>query len=190
MTPRQREREHIIERFMAQVATVPDEKGCMLWRGYAAPNGYGSFTVRAGHSELAHRIAYKIVKQQPFERQAPVVAVEPRKRDDIIRHECHNKRCMTVGPGHIVRGTQRENINDNVRDGRILRGEQIGTSKLTAVQVREIIAAYASWPKSAFTGKPKRGVLQRLAEQYGVTRQMVWQIVTGRWWRHCGTVQA
>jgi len=84
----------------------------------------------------------------------------------------------------MILGTQRENIEDNKRDGKILRGGQIGNSKLAEDDVETILRIYAAWPKNPKTGKPRNGVLVHLARQFDVTRQLVWQIVHGKWWVH------
>lgn len=50
------------------------------------------------------------------------------------------------------------------------RGEQAGNARLTATQVREILAS----------AEPNRA----LADRYGVHHAAIWQIRAGRTWRH------
>jgi len=58
----------------------------------------------------------------------------------VVMHTCDNPRC--VNPTHLVGGTQKNNIQDACRKGRMrgsgVHGERVGTAKLTTAQVRSI----------------------------------------------------
>jgi len=86
-----------------------------------------------------------------------------------ILHLCHTPSC--VNPAHLRAGTAKENMAERDALGRRdVRGEQIGTSKLTREQVVEI--------KKSSLG------LKALSDMYGVEAQSIWRIRTGKSWAH------
>jgi hypothetical protein len=86
-----------------------------------------------------------------------------------ILHSCDNTAC--INPDHLRAGTQKENMADrDARGRRDVRGEQIGTSKLTASDVIEIRKSTLS--------------LKELGEKYGVDPSNIWLIRTGKSWKH------
>jgi hypothetical protein len=74
--------------------------------------------------------------------------------------------------GHLVEGTQKQNIQDAVRKGRMALGERNGSSKLKVEQVREIRSRYVVGDITQTT----------LAEEYGVSQPVISQIVRGEKW--------
>jgi HNH endonuclease len=72
--------------------------------------------------------------------------------------------------------TPEENQADRERHGTVLRGEDIGNSKLKNYQVALIRAEY--------TGK--RGDLARLGRQFSICPSTIWLIVSNQRWRHIG----
>jgi hypothetical protein len=98
-----------------------------------------------------------------------------------ILHACDNRRCCN--PTHLWIGTYHDNNRDRARKGRnhytihpelILRGEAIGTSRLTELQVVEMRARYA-----------QGGIThQQLATEYGVARTTIGYAIRGEFWRH------
>ena len=105
----------------------------------------------------AHRVSYELFK-------GPIPA------GLHILHRCDTPAC--VNPAHLRAGTVKENMAEReARGRRDVRGEQIGTSKLTAQQVAEI--------------KSQARVSQKvLAERYGVKPTHIWRIRTGKSWAH------
>jgi hypothetical protein len=79
----------------------------------------------------------------------------------VVRHKCDNKLC--VNPEHLEFGAQRDNLLD--------RRERTRYLKLTRQDVEGIKHGLAE-------GK----VLRVLAEQYGVSIQMIHHIKTGKQW--------
>ena len=148
----------VIERFMSHVSPEPNS-GCWLWAGSVNNSGYGMFCREQGKAGSAHRISYEIF-------------CEPIPEGLHILHRCDNRVC--VNPEHLFFGTNQDNIADMVQKGRqrVLKGEEIGNSKLTEKQVREIFAQRGQ--------KPQRAI----AVEYGVARQTIKDILKGKTWKH------
>jgi hypothetical protein len=132
------------------------ETGCWIWTGPTNGKGYGVFYV-GGKDRAAHRISHEVFKG-------------PIPPGLHVLHSCDNPSC--VNPAHLRAGTVKENMADrDSRGRRDVRGEQIGTSKLTEEDVRKI--------------KASPGVSQKvLAEMYGVKPTHIWRIRTGKSWAH------
>lgn len=163
------------EQFLSH-AGAPTELGCMEWGGYRDDDGYGCLSRRTAGSVLAHRYAWERAN-------GPIPA------GLNICHRCDNRACVNVA--HLFLGTQLDNIADMVAKGRqrgaagdangsrlhperIVRGECVRSSKLTAAQVVELRDVYAS------------GCVTQadVAARFGVSRALVSYIVTGKYWRH------
>lgn len=54
----------------------------------------------------------------------------------VIRHLCHNPRCINIK--HLAVGTQRDNMQDSVKDNRTLKGIKNPQNKLTEQQAYRI----------------------------------------------------
>lgn len=131
------------------------ETGCWIWTGPKGSGGYGAFSVR-GVDQRAHRASYVIFKG-------------PIPKGLHVLHRCHNPTC--VNPAHLRAGTHKENMAERDSLGRRdVKGEQIGTSKLTSDQVLEI-------KTSSLSNKD-------LAEKYGVKPTHIWRIRSGLSWGH------
>lgn len=70
--------------------------------------------------------------------------------------------------------THQRNVDDRESHGTNLRGESAARSKLTEAQVREIRERYAEGGVST----------RKLGTEYGVTGQMIHDIVARRCWKH------
>jgi len=79
-------------------------------------------------------------------------------------------------PTNLRWGTCAENMADKHRDGTHVCGERQWMALLTAAQVVAVREAYASG----------RGSQSDLAHRYGVTREAIRAVVTGRTWAHVG----
>ena len=76
--------------------------GCIEWTGPLYSNGYGSFST--GYDDkLAHRVAWEL-------------ANGPIPEGMVVRHSCDNRKC--VNPGHLLIGTQGDNMRDMIERGR------------------------------------------------------------------------
>ncbi|MGF7180407.1 HNH endonuclease signature motif containing protein [Tunturiibacter psychrotolerans] len=90
-----------------------DGNGCHEYMGGLASNGYGIFQA-GGKSVLAHIYAWELVNG-------------PVPEGMVIRHSCDNKACVNAMDslggfeGHLVLGSQQDNMDDKVRRDRICR---------------------------------------------------------------------
>jgi hypothetical protein len=131
------------------------ENGCWEWVGYFGTGGYGAIS-QNGKNCRAHRVSYEAYK-----------GTIPKGM--VVRHSCDNPAC--INPDHLSLGTQKDNVADReARGRRDVKGEQIGTAKLTEAEVLEIKTSVES-PSI-------------LAVRYGVDRSNIWAIRAGKSWKH------
>lgn len=95
----------------------------------------------------------------------------PTGDQSAIRHSCHNRLCCN--PAHLTGGTKRENNQDSVAGGRVVRGTLHPCAKLNELSVRAIRTRYRA-------GESRR----LLAAEFGVGPGTVQDIVEGRTWKH------
>lgn len=87
-----------------------------------------------------------------------------------VLHKCNNPNCSNFE--HLYLGTQKDNIQQAIKDKTIARGERQGLSKLTWELVREIRRLRAAgWEQIS------------LAKHFGVSQATIWQIVSGKTWK-------
>lgn len=89
-------------RIMSRVV-IDHINGCWLWVGpkKPGPHPYGLIRVRK-KTLIAHRYSYEsLVREIP--------------KDNVIMHSCNNAMC--VNPDHLVAGTQRENVAEQISRG-------------------------------------------------------------------------
>lgn len=114
--------EKTLTRFFSKV-NFNGPNGCWIWLASTFPNGYGAFRLN-GSMRRAHRISYEYFKGQIPEGL-------------MVRHRvCHNPSC--INPIHLDLGTNQDNMDDMVREGRQNQGENHGMSKLTRNDVEVI----------------------------------------------------
>lgn len=83
--------------------------GCFLWLGEVDKDGYGKLHVARTGTRVAHRIAW-----QRAHGKIPCGA--------LVCHRCDTPSC--VNPNHLFLGSQRDNIRDAVRKGRMSSGDR------------------------------------------------------------------
>lgn len=146
---------------------------CWEWNGGKFNTGYGAFKLRRKQYR-AHRLSFEIHKH----------VLEP---NELACHHCDNRVC--VNPDHLFKGTQKENLEDAVRKGRMMsgdrhtsrtcrasrpRGEKHKCHKITSEQVLLIREMYAS---GNFT-------LRKLGLEFGITATAILFIVKRKTWQH------
>lgn len=145
-------------RFWNKVKTgKPDE--CWEWQG-RRQRGYGCFDLSSGKAVKAHRMSYQLV-----------YGAIPAGMH--ICHHCDNPGC--VNPSHLFVGTDKDNSDDKIRKGRANhpRGIGHGRAVLTENDVRTI-------RQRANEG---RGIIKRMAREYGVSKTAISLIVRGINWK-------
>lgn len=155
MKPNKQFSDATIQRFWSYVdKRGPDD--CWEWNR-ATWLGYGRFNCE-GQKFRAHRFAY-------------LISVGDIPPDLVVRHRCNNRSC--VNPAHLVVGTHRDNIYDQIRSGTLARGERCASAKLTAADVLKIHQLHG------------RGMsFSQIAGLFNVAVPTVAQIFTGRTWKH------
>lgn len=145
-----------VERFWSKVNKSPRHGGCWIWESALTHDGYGRF-VTGGVQRLAHRYAYSLHHNQPLS-------------SELVCHTCDVRSCCK--PAHLFLGTPADNTADMVAKSRQACGERNAKAKLTEEKIRDIRWAYT-------TGRSQGS----LADEYGVTRQVISGIVNGTLWK-------
>lgn len=96
------------------------ENGCWPWLGSRTDQGYGRLRVN-GKALLPHRVVWELTHGE----------IPPGK---IVIHKCDNPSCCR--PDHLKLATQKENMQDASRKGRMRRVK----SKLSKKAVLEIVS--------------------------------------------------
>ena len=148
-------RKSLTERFWEKV-DIRGEDECWPWTA-CTNHAYGWFRL-SGSSTNAHRVAYELSTGQ----EIPI--------GQVVRHKCDNPPCCN--PGHIILGTQADNIRDRMKRGRCrpAKGEINGQAKLIDQNVREIRASKLS---NAY-----------LSRKYGINASGISRIRSGKQWVH------
>lgn len=138
------------------------EKGprCWIFGKAYDQDGYGVFTPKHGTTDKAHRWFWK-------QKKGPI------PKGLMVLHKCDNPPCIRIA--HLFLGTALDNSKDCFKKGRkpILRGEEVGNSKLKASQV----IAMRHLRNSGWTQ-------QRIADLYKTCRANVSLLTRGINWRH------
>lgn len=145
-----------IARFWSKVDRCgPDE--CWEWQAVRSYQGYGWFRLN-GFTYRAHRVAFAVTNGDTKLQ---------------VCHTCNNPPCCN--PAHLYAGTQGDNIQQCFAEGRASdrKGEKNGCAKLTESDVCEIRAL-----------RDDGWLLRKIAEKYGVTKQQVSYICSGKCWKH------
>jgi len=130
---------------------------CWVWQKQKDKDGYGTMRLKGRSSVKAHRFAYSVF----------VGPLEPGK---MVCHKCDTPSC--VNPDHLFLGTALENKRDCVDKNRHLRGERHHKAKLSEADVLNI-------RNSDISGA-------ELARRYGVTKENIYAIKSGKIWREVG----
>lgn len=148
-----------------------DQRGtdeCWPWTGATNGYGYGLWSVKRGgerRTYVASRLAWELTNG-------------PISNGLHVLHHCDYPACCN--PVHLFLGTPLDNARDKVNKGRLrygdARGVKNGHAKLTEKAVLAIRAEVAKgW---------QWGIQSQLARQFGVSPQVINDIVKRRTWRH------
>lgn len=139
-----------------------DNNGCHIWNGTIVDKKYGTFTYNKIRY-TAHRFSCESVhgpapKDKPF-----------------TLHSCDNPSC--INPDHLRWGSSSENAIDREKRNRrfVLRGSNIGNSKLNEKQVNEIKKELINY---------QYGDYIRLGKKYNVSETLIKHIRLGKLWKH------
>jgi hypothetical protein len=113
------EKRPLAERFWEKVNKTDD---CWLWTGYLN-KGYGYISID-NKAKPAYRVSYQLTYGDIPEGL-------------VVRHMCRSKNC--VNPKHLKLGTQKDNMEDAIKDGTTLKGEKNHRSILKEEQVKDFI---------------------------------------------------
>ena len=94
----------VVERFWSKVDLPGTPEGCWIWRAGRTRKGYGLFADTHGHSEHAHRVAWRLEGNEI-------------PKGGMVLHHCDNPSC--VRPEHLFVGSAKDNIQDAISKGRI-----------------------------------------------------------------------
>jgi hypothetical protein len=156
------------ERFWSKVDKTGD---CWIWKGSIKGKGYGQFYIGIINGRktqvYAHRYSWELTNGEIPDGME-------------VLHSCDTPLCVKTS--HLFLGTQQDNLLDCRNKGRSVRGDR-NFRKLTPVQVKEIKVAYGTFRHpSSGRGQKLPNSQTSLAERYGVTRELIRQIVNGRVW--------
>jgi hypothetical protein len=155
VNPEHRKPRTLENRLLSNVA-IDEQTGCWNWTGSYFKSLYGRITID-GKNALAHRVSYG-----HFYGEIP---------DGLfVCHSCNNKRC--INPRHLYVGTINDNARDAVLSGDTAKGENNGMAILTREKVVEIKRLI----------KSRQVVYRKIAEIFGVSRQAIKDIASGRTW--------
>lgn len=151
----------LIGRFWEKVRRS-SKNACWVWTAsrLKASGGYGQIRTAGAGSKMikAHRLSW-------------IIHNGPIPTGMCVLHRCDNPPC--VNPRHFFLGTNVENTEDSVMKGRRAKGERIARATTTARQAREVKRRRKDGQKSS-----------EIARELGLTKDVVYQIVRGRTWKH------
>lgn len=134
---------------------VEKTDGCWWYLG-ALWKGYGQYTVKR-RNWRAHRYSFFLTYG--------------RMPGPLLMHECNNRAC--VRPAHLIEGTQKQNIEQAVRQGRMSLGSRNGSAKLTEEDVKQVWVMRAAGLSQ-----------QAIGDAFGVSQKNISLILARKKWQH------
>ena len=174
---------------------VINENGCWIWQNIILPSGYGQGS-RGNKSILAHRLSSesRIAKKKGVTKKR-LLTIIPRgnlckifnqrqwvKRYEVFNgeipaglcvcHRCDVRAC--VNPEHLFLGSHKDNSQDAVKKGRIKRGEERLSHKLSEKEVLYIRENYSLEKRNG----------AELAKKFNIDLSNIHCIIKRKTWRH------
>lgn len=151
--------------FIRDVLLNTTSNACIAWPFGTRDDGRGIFHHNGWHGSASRAVC-------------AIAHGPPPTPEHHAAHSCGKGHLGCVNPRHIRWATPKENMADQLIHGtrqdykNMARGERVSTAKLTEDDVRQIRAL--------------KGIKKRieLARMFGIDPTQVWNIQTGRHWRH------
>lgn len=135
---------------------------------------YRTVALYCNGRETKRKIAYLVL----------TTFVSPRPYGNEIRHGIKGRHHDSLD--NLKWGSPEENIQDMITQNEILKGEQVGTSKLDSMQVRIIRAAKRLNGKTPINQFDNAGYLSAryLAKVFQVSKSIIQRIWNNKMWKH------
>ena len=146
------------QRFLSKYVADP-KTGCWNWVAAKDRKGYGQFRVEDS-VQLAHRVSWQLF------RHIPIGAL-------LVCHSCDNPSC--VNPEHLFLGTDKDNMQDAVKKGRIDRAKKHRGTECYQTHLTE---------EHVLSIRNDTRKLKIIASEYGISMGSVGDIRSGRTWKH------
>lgn len=130
--------------------------GCWLWVKARSKLGYG-----LSSGIKAHRLAWELFNG-------------PIPSEMNVLHKCDVRNC--VNPSHLFLGTQKDNMQDAARKGRIVAIPKPGSTNPMAKLTKEKVIAMRQLRKTGATYK-------KIAQKYNVSEMTALRAVKGESWQ-------
>lgn len=156
-------RPDVLSHFWSHVDRSGD---CWEWTGLT--NGkYGMFYLYREDGKSRYMLSHRFIE---FAMNGEI------DEDTYILHKCDNPLCVRLS--HLFRGSHQDNVRDMRQKGRqsdppLISGTRHHSNKLSEDQVREI-RKRRSMGESGY----------KLASEFGVSNAMIYDIATGKKWKH------
>ena len=151
------------KKYIQERIEIDKKTGCWNWKLSIGSHGYGNtkYCGKNNRYACAHRLSYYVYKGE--------IGIYH------VLHTCDNRKCCN--PEHLYLGTDKDNCRDRIARGRHKnggnRGGEIGTSKVTENQVKEIKV------------RLKNGETPfQIAKDYPIGKDAIYHIKWGRRWMH------
>lgn len=138
---------------------IVTESGCWIWSGGIKDNGYGMLGYKTKHYH-AHRFSYETYKGKI-----------PNGLE--VCHHCDVKCC--VNPDHLFLGTRKDNMQDMVKKGRGMFGEEHTNAKLNKEKVKRAREMMENDPDLSY---------RKIAKVFGVSHPTIRLAIRKETWRH------
>ena len=154
----------VIDRFWSKVEYPGNDQDCWEWQAGKDKNGYGAFAEHMGYSPIgAHRLSWEY-----YNGNIP--------NNMLICHTCDNPPC--VNPDHLFLATNIENMLDMKQKGRAARGSNNGNSKLTEIEVLDILTGIHN---TTYTS------IKDIQLKFKISKHTIYQLLDGKIWQHITT---